>query len=121
MAWTRLQFHLRTLLLGVAICVIACYWTVRPTFVANHFAAAIDSHRFDTVDELLVEDRDWATDFQLANIQMELKPLTFRQLVRGERWFTGYLPRGEKSMEEYDWLFSLRVTRSGVETFLLIH
>ena len=80
MIWKRLQFRLRALMLAVPFCAIGCYWIVRPTLIANRHVAAIESHNYDTVDELLLEDRDWATDFQLANIQMELEPLSLAQV-----------------------------------------
>ena len=107
-------------MLAVTVCAVACYWIARPTLIANRLVTAIESQDFKTVDELLIEDRDWATDEQLANIQVELQPLTSGQLVRGERWFSGYVPRGE-NMEDYDWWLVLKVTRSGVETYLLLH
>ena len=116
----RLQFRLRTLMLTVFVCGICCSYFARPTLTASRFVTAISTHDYAKVDELLVEDRNWATDAQLDNIQLELAPLTIRQLIRGERWFTGYVPRGER-MEDYNWVFVLRVKETGVKTFLILH
>ncbi len=117
MAWKRLQFSLRALMLAVTVCAIACYWIVRPTLIANRCLAAIKSHDYQAVDEQL---QTLGTDRQLANIHIELAPLTLGQLMRGERWLSGYLPRGER-MEDYDFWFSFRITQTGLEPCFLLH
>ena len=116
----RLHFKLRTLFILVTLAGIACFWFVHPTAVANRVVSSVNHGELASFDSLLVSDRTWATDAQLQDIQLQLQPLTFLQAIRGERWFLGYVPRGEK-MEGYDWHLLLRVTYSGVEPVLLLH
>ena len=98
-----------------ALAAFASYWMVLPTINAHRFKDAIKSGKFATADRLF-KDRellDFGTIQQLSNATIDVAPLTWTQVLRGERYVLVHIPYGQR-MADFDWDITIRATRGGL-------
>jgi hypothetical protein len=86
----RLRFSLRTMFLASTAVAGICYWFVLPTVNATRFVRAVESADYKLADDCFREFDHrflvtWKNIFWSMEADAHMVPLSFRQLIRGER------------------------------------
>lgn len=116
------QYRLRTLLLLVTVCALACSWLALPTARAHRFVAAAKSGDFDRIQSMFSRPNNGfpGTATQAKLSELEVAPLTLGQLLRGERFVSGYVPYGPE-LHTLDCHVVFRVTGWNITVHLYLH
>jgi hypothetical protein len=116
------QYRLRTLLAFVVACAFGCGCLALPTARAYRFVSAVKRGELERVDSMFGKSRDGfpGTATQARLSELEVAPLTFEQLWRGERFVRGYVPYGPE-MYVLDCHVVLRVTMWDIKIEFYMH
>jgi hypothetical protein len=87
----RLRFSLRTLWIATTLVAVGGYfWLVRPTQIAQSFAAAVAAEDYPAADRFFTGTNKclakWADEQTAFRTQARLHPLSFGQLLSGRRY-----------------------------------
>lgn len=106
----RFKYSLSTLFILFSIASVVFYWWFAlPTLNARQFVVAVDSRNFDAAEEML-EDPFLASWFHVTDARLE--PLTWRQILRGERVVAIGEPESWAHDADTVYYSSVRVTSS---------
>jgi hypothetical protein len=117
------QFSLRTLLLSVTVCALGCSWLALPTARAHRFVSAVRNGDIERADSMFGRSNTVfpGTVTQARLSELEVAPLTFGQLWRGERFVGGYVPYDPSEKYALDCHVGFRVTRWGITIDFFSH